>query len=184
MERPEQLESGCCGGCPMNDWFEAEQRVERAQQLSESHCFAEALAELDVALSINPNNALWHAQRGYLLEELDRTADAVEAYRRSLQLESGDQDVSLALGTALWGDITTAAFGPPDGKANVLDIPAVTNKLKGVTTFFSEPRTWLKQRDPAADVDAITVIDLSDVQDGVLAKPYPASRTIDACPHD
>ncbi len=85
----------------MNDWFEAEQRVERAQQLSESHCFAEALSELDVALSINPNNALWHAQRGYLLEELDRTAEAVEAYQRSLQLESGDQDVSLALGAAL-----------------------------------------------------------------------------------
>lgn len=84
----------------MNDWFEAEQRVERAQQLSESHCFAEALAELDVALSINPNNALWHAQRGYLLEELDRTAEAVEAYQRSLQIESGDQDVSLALGAA------------------------------------------------------------------------------------
>jgi|CXWL01.1.fsa_nt_gi tetratricopeptide (TPR) repeat protein len=85
----------------MNDWFEAEQRVERAQQLSESHCFAEALSELDVALSINPNNALWHAQRGYLLEELDRAAEAVEAYQRSLQLEGGDQDVSLALGAAL-----------------------------------------------------------------------------------
>lgn len=89
------------GDARMNDWFEAEQRVERAQQLSESHCYAEALAELDVALSINPNNALWHAQRGYLLEELDRTGDAVEAYQRSLQLEAGDQDVSLALGTAL-----------------------------------------------------------------------------------
>lgn len=85
----------------MNDWFEAEQRVERAQQLSESHCFAEALSELEVALSINPNNALWHAQRGYLLEELDRSAEAVEAYQRSLQLESGDQDVCLALGAAL-----------------------------------------------------------------------------------
>jgi len=85
----------------MNDWFEAEQRVERAQQLSESHCFAEALSELDVALSINPNNALWHAQRGYLLEELDRAAEAVEAYQKSLQLESGDQDVALALGSAL-----------------------------------------------------------------------------------
>lgn len=89
------------GDARMNDWFEAEQRVERAQQLSESHCYAEALTELEVALSINPNNALWHAQRGYLLEELDRTADAVEAYQRSLQLESGDQDVSLALGAAL-----------------------------------------------------------------------------------
>jgi hypothetical protein len=90
----------------------------------------------------------------------------------------------LAVGTARWGDITSPGFGPPDGKADVLDIPAVTNKLKGVPTFFSEPRTWLKQRDPTPNLDAITVLDLSDVVDGVLAKPYPASRTIDACPHD
>jgi hypothetical protein len=90
----------------------------------------------------------------------------------------------LVVGTARWGDITSAAFGPPDGKSDVLDIPALTNKLKGVPTFFGEYRTWLKQRDPAPNTDAITVVDLSDVQDGVLAKPYPASRTIDACPHD
>jgi hypothetical protein len=90
----------------------------------------------------------------------------------------------LLVTTAAWGDITSAAFGPPDGKADVLDIPAVTNKLKGVPTLFPEYRTWLKQRDPAANTDAITVVDLSDVQDGVLAKPYPASRTIDACSHD
>jgi hypothetical protein len=91
---------------------------------------------------------------------------------------------ALALGAGKWGDITSAAFGPPDSKSDVLDIPAVTNKLKGVPTFFSEPRTWLKQRDPAANTDAITVVDLSDVVDGVLARPYPASRTIDSCPHD
>ncbi len=88
-------------GLGMNDWFEAEQRVERAQQLSESHCFAEALAELEVALAINPNNALWQAQRGFLLEELDRSVEAIDAYEKSLLLEPGDQDVSLALGAAL-----------------------------------------------------------------------------------
>lgn len=101
MDWPGDRMPAAVGDARMNDWFEAEQRVERAQQLSESHCFAEALAELEVALSINPNNALWHAQRGYLLEELDRSADAVEAYQRSLQLEAGDPDVSLALGAAL-----------------------------------------------------------------------------------
>jgi len=85
----------------MNDWLEAEQRVERAQQFSEAQRWAEALAELEVALSINPNNALWHAQRGYLLEELDRSGDAVEAYSASLELEPADGDVALALGVAL-----------------------------------------------------------------------------------
>lgn len=82
----------------MNDWLESEQRVERAQQLSESHRWAEALTELEAALAIQPTNALWHAQRGYLLEELDRTEDAAEAYQRSYDLDSDDREVALALG--------------------------------------------------------------------------------------
>ncbi len=85
----------------MNDWLEAEQRVERAQQFSESEQWAEALAELEVAISINPTNAHWHAQRGFLLEELDRPAEAARAYGRSLKLDPGDRDVALALGMVL-----------------------------------------------------------------------------------
>jgi len=85
----------------MNDWLEAEQRVERAQQLSESHRWAEALTELEVALAIQPTNALWHAQRGYLLEELDRTEDAAEAYQQSFDLDGDDREVALALGSTL-----------------------------------------------------------------------------------
>ncbi len=85
----------------MNDWFEAEQRVERAQQLSESMRWEEALAELDVALSINPNNATWNAQRGYILEELERWDEAASAYQTALELEPGDREVTAALGGAL-----------------------------------------------------------------------------------
>ncbi len=85
----------------MNDWFEAEQRVERAQQLSESQHWEEALAEIDVALSINPNNALWHAHRGGLLEELERWGEAADAYKASLDLEPGEADVTMAWGVAL-----------------------------------------------------------------------------------
>ncbi len=85
----------------MNDWFEAEQRIERAQQLSESQRWAEALAEIEAALAINPHNAMWHAHRGCLLEELERWEEAVQAFESSLELEPGDADVSLALGTAL-----------------------------------------------------------------------------------
>ena len=82
----------------MNDWFDAEQRVERAQQLFESQRWTEALAEIEVALSINPNNATWQAQRGYILEELGHREEAARAYERSLELEPGDCDVSVALG--------------------------------------------------------------------------------------
>jgi tetratricopeptide (TPR) repeat protein len=85
----------------MNDWYEAEQRAERAQQLCESRRFKEALAELDAALAINPNNPAWLAQRGVLLEELDRLPDAAEAYERALSLETGDSDIGLALGSVL-----------------------------------------------------------------------------------
>jgi tetratricopeptide (TPR) repeat protein len=85
----------------MNEWFEAEQRIERAQELTESQRWAEALGELEAALAINPNVAAWHAQRGYLLEELDRPTDAVASYERALELEPGDPDVAVALGVAL-----------------------------------------------------------------------------------
>ncbi|MBI3835905.1 MAG: tetratricopeptide repeat protein [Planctomycetes bacterium] len=85
----------------MSDWLDAEKRVERAQQLSESQRWAEALAELDAAVAINPENALWHAQRGFLLEELNRPVEATGAYERSLEIEPGDRDVAMALGAAL-----------------------------------------------------------------------------------
>jgi len=81
--------------------MEAERRVERAQQLFESHRWEEALSELDAALSINPHNATWHAQRGFLLDELDRTGEAADAYQHALELEPGDRDVSMALGMTL-----------------------------------------------------------------------------------
>lgn len=85
----------------MSDWFEAEQRVERAQQLCESQRWAEALSEIDAALAINANDAAWHANRGYVLEELDRWGEAVKAYECSLELEPGDRDVLVALGAGL-----------------------------------------------------------------------------------
>jgi len=94
----------------VNDWFEAERRVERAQQLSEAHQWTEALAEIEAALAINPNHADWHVQRGYLLDELDRPAEAVAAYERALQLEPGDEDALEALGNDLahTGELTRA----------------------------------------------------------------------------
>ena len=85
----------------MNDWFEAEQRIERALQLSEAQRWAEALSEIDAALSINADVAIWHAQRGFLLEELGRHPEAASAYEQALELEPGDREVGTALGVAL-----------------------------------------------------------------------------------
>ena len=84
----------------MSDWLDAERRVERAQQLSESKRFSEALSELDAALSVNPDNAEWLAHRGFLLDELDRGEESVEAYERSIELGCEEPDVSIALALA------------------------------------------------------------------------------------
>lgn len=85
----------------MNDWLDAEQRIERAQQFSESMRWAEALAEMEAALAINPHNGTWHAQRGYLLEELERPSEAISAYEYAVELEPDDRDVTMALGAGL-----------------------------------------------------------------------------------
>jgi tetratricopeptide (TPR) repeat protein len=85
----------------MSDWLEAERRVEKAQLLFESRLWAEALEEIDAALTINPHNPSWHAHRGCLLEELDRWEEAAEAYQMALELDSTDADVALAFGAVL-----------------------------------------------------------------------------------
>ena len=70
----------------MNDWFDAEQRIERAQELSESRHWDEALAEIDAALELNPGNGLWHAHRGFLLDQLERFEEAIDSYAQALAL--------------------------------------------------------------------------------------------------
>ena len=85
----------------MNDWYEAEQRIERAHQLAESRQWDEALAQLDAALAINPAIGAWQAHRGYLLDQLERYEDAAAAYRSAIKLDPGGVDVHIALGVDL-----------------------------------------------------------------------------------
>jgi tetratricopeptide (TPR) repeat protein len=85
----------------MNDWFEAEQRVERAQQLAESRQWAEALAEMDAAIAINADVSAWQANRGFILDQLERFDEAIVAFRTSVTLDAGDVEVLLALGIDL-----------------------------------------------------------------------------------
>ncbi|NOT00096.1 MAG: tetratricopeptide repeat protein [Phycisphaerales bacterium] len=81
----------------MSDWFEAERRAERAQQLSEARRWAEALSELEAALEIIPGNAMWLGHRGFLLDQLDEFELAVEAYALALERDPDDRDLLLAL---------------------------------------------------------------------------------------
>ncbi len=85
----------------MNDWFEAEQRVERAQQLYESQRWLEALEEISAAIEINPHNASWHCNRGYILDQLERFDDAIKAYEHALDIDPNDREAMTALGVDL-----------------------------------------------------------------------------------
>jgi tetratricopeptide (TPR) repeat protein len=68
----------------MNDWNDAERRVERAQELFEQRKWQEALEELRAATDINPYNSGWYFNIGLTLDEMGRLDEAVEAYKQAL----------------------------------------------------------------------------------------------------
>jgi len=85
----------------MNDWFEAEQRVERAQQLYESERWLEALEEITAAIEINPHNGSWHCNRGYILDQLEQYEEAIKAYEHVLELDPNHCEAMAAIGVDL-----------------------------------------------------------------------------------
>ena len=85
----------------MNQWDDAERRVERAQELFEQRRWAEALEELRAATSINPYNGGWFFNIGLTLDEMERYDEAIEAYRRSIDIDSNDLQALQHLGIDL-----------------------------------------------------------------------------------
>jgi biopolymer transport protein ExbB/TolQ len=67
----------------MNDWEDAERRVEKAQELFEQRRWLEALEELRAATSINPYNASWFFNIGLTLDEMERYEEAIEICNES-----------------------------------------------------------------------------------------------------
>jgi tetratricopeptide (TPR) repeat protein len=84
-----------------NDWNDAEQRVEKAQELFEQHKWQEALDELRAATAINPYNGSWYFNIGLTLDELGRFDEAIDAYERALAIEPNDIQCLQHLGTDL-----------------------------------------------------------------------------------
>src|SRR3954471_1845213 len=84
-----------------NDWNDAEQRVERAQELFEQRRWQEALEELQAATSINPYNAAWFYNLGLTLDQLDRRDEAIGAYEQAIAIDGHDQQALLRLGADL-----------------------------------------------------------------------------------
>ncbi len=85
----------------MNDWDDAEKRVERAQELFEQRRWSEALDELRAAISINPYNGGWFFNIGLTLDELDRFDEAIDAYRKAIDIDSNDLQAMQHLGVDL-----------------------------------------------------------------------------------
>jgi tetratricopeptide (TPR) repeat protein len=74
----------------MNDWSDAERRVERAQELFERRQWKEALSELRAATDINPYNGAWFFNIGLVLDEMGRLDEAVQAYRQAVSIDPND----------------------------------------------------------------------------------------------
>src|SRR5438552_15777525 len=85
----------------MNDWDDAERRVERAQELFEQHRWQEALEELRAATDINPYNGSWFFNIGLTLDEMERYDEAIDAYRKALAIDENDLQAMNHLGLDL-----------------------------------------------------------------------------------
>ena len=86
----------------MNDWSDAERRVERAQELFERRQWNEALSELRAATDINPYNGAWFFNIGLVLDEMGRLDEAIEAYRRAVGIDPDDITALMHLGLDLY----------------------------------------------------------------------------------
>ncbi len=82
----------------MNDWDDAERRVERAHELFDRGQWEAALHELRAAIAINPYNGSWHFNLGLTYDAMDRYHEAMVAYRQALEIDPEDVEVLCALG--------------------------------------------------------------------------------------
>ncbi len=95
----------------MNDWVDAEKRIEQAQQHCEAKRWDEALVEIELALEINSQNRAWWNSKAYVLDQLERYEEAIEAYEMALSLGEPDRDMqtTLALDYVKVGELPRAA---------------------------------------------------------------------------
>ena len=82
----------------MNDWFKAEEHVERARQHFEANRWSEAESELRDAISIDPSRSEWHFNLGLTLEATGRDAEAHRSFQEAYELDSTNESVLLSLG--------------------------------------------------------------------------------------
>lgn len=84
----------------MSEWQDAEFHADRALELYERGRWAEAEAELRKALSLNPDQPVWHFNLGLTLEAAGRDDEALAAYEQAADLMPGEAEPMLAAGMA------------------------------------------------------------------------------------
>jgi len=81
----------------MDDWSKAEDHAERARNFYQSGQWEKALAELKMALAVNPEQGDWHFGMGLTLDALERFDEALTAFEKALKLREDDKDTMLHL---------------------------------------------------------------------------------------
>jgi tetratricopeptide (TPR) repeat protein len=84
----------------MNDWSEAEHRVEKAQRFFEQRKWGDALRELKLATQVNPYNSSWFFNMGLILDEMGRFEEATGAYKEANRIDPHDLATLNHLGVA------------------------------------------------------------------------------------
>ncbi len=85
----------------MHDWIEAEAAAEKAQQFYEAGQWDQALAALDIALSVNPNQSEWQFGKGLTLDALQRYDEAASAFEAVVKIRGEQPEPMLHLGIDL-----------------------------------------------------------------------------------
>jgi tetratricopeptide (TPR) repeat protein len=86
---------------PINDWIDAETRVERARQLYEKGRWVEAAAELRAAIDVHPDNADWHFNLALTFDAMEEYPRAIESYQTAMSLAPDDLETLNCLGVDL-----------------------------------------------------------------------------------
>lgn len=76
----------------------AEDRNKRGQELFEEGYLEEAIAEFQVAVALDPNNAFYHCNLAVALDENDQDEEALGEYLKALSIDPNDLTSLLSLG--------------------------------------------------------------------------------------
>lgn len=84
----------------MNEWYDAEQHVERAHELYEAGRWEEAESELRQAIALNPFQSEWQFNLGLTLDAAGRHVEAAEAFRQAAELNPEDGPSAMMTGVS------------------------------------------------------------------------------------